>query len=653
MHAGIKQLISVCLILMTSLCVSGMADFQNKPRATDTFESDEEFLDLVQYHLVQYFLNESNKNNGLVKDRASNKNDDEHTIASIASVGFAIPAYVIGAERGWIKEQEAYTRVLKTLTFFNDSMEHTNGFYFHFVNMETAKREMASEVSSIDTALLLGGVLFARQYYKGTEVEEIATKLYERVVWPWMQNAEDTFSMGWKPTPPGGKFLAPRWSDYNECMLLYLLAIGSGTYSIDASAWDGINRPVDRYGEHVLIKSPPLFTHQYSHVFIDFRDKHDAYADYFKNSTAATLANREFCIDQKKNYKTYDEDIWGLTACDGPGGYKAYGAKPGHAHHDGTVAPTAAGGSIVFTPELSIRALRAMYDRYRDRLWGRYGFADAFNVDKNWFSREVIGIDQGTMLLMIENYRTGLIWRYVMQNPEIQKAMDAVGFQEGSVALSMPPEVTIQAHQRKRNIFIDGDLSEWEGLEPFVFNPNDQLDYGTIDDVNDCAVELYTVWDEEYLFVAARITDDEIVSRKGGDAIYKNDCLELYFDPADDGFVWGNPKDVQLGFSPDVTDVCHIGKSWAWFQKENPLETGAVNLISTKTERGFNLELAVKWSFMGITPNFNKKIRFTPAFHDADEEGASEAKLNAFFQEATGKDETKKLGFLELIAKKF
>ncbi len=203
-------------------------------------------------------------------------------------------------------------------------------------------------------------------------------KIYDRIDWVWMLNGGETFALEW--TPERG-FSKLRWDHYNESMLLYLLALGSNTHPIPPSSWKAIHRPVGSYQGIRSIQQPPLFTHQYSHVWIDFRNKHDGMADYFQNSVNATRANRQFCIDQAAVYSTYGPNSWGLTASDGPGGYKAFGAPPGWAEHDGTIAPTGCAGSIVFTPEESIACLRHFYENV-ENLWGDYGFADAFNTKR-------------------------------------------------------------------------------------------------------------------------------------------------------------------------------------------------------------------------------------------------------------------------------
>jgi len=301
-----------------------------------------------------------------------------------------------------------------------------------------------SELSSIDTALFIAGALTVGQCFAGTEVEQLANKLYERVEWDWMRTdggaVSDalTMSMGW--TPEQG-FLGNRWDNYSELMILYLLALGSPTHLIPPASWQAWGRPEGEYAGHRCIEGGPLFIHQYTHAFVDFKGRKDRLGyDYFENSVHCTLANRQFAIDHKDKFKTYDEHVWGLTASDTPaGGYDAYGAPAvttavtaqtpsGWAKHDGTVNPSAPAGSIIFTPELSIAALRTMYNRYGHRLWGRYGFSSAFNVDRRWWSREVVGIDIGITLLMIENYRSGLVQRTFMSHPAIPKALRAADF---------------------------------------------------------------------------------------------------------------------------------------------------------------------------------------------------------------------------------
>ena len=407
-----------------------------QPRLFSMDKKDAEFLDMVEKQSLQYFVNCTNSANGLVLDRASNSKspDFKYAPASIAAVGFGLAAITAGAERGWISKTAAEEQVKTTLKFFSEKMESEHGFFYHFVDMETGKRAGDCELSSIDTALFLAGALTAAQYFENPDIKDLAKKLYERADWKWMANGSVYLSMGWTPEKQfhpdtnTKTFIPYEWSNYNESSILYILAMGSPTFPITADSWKAIKRPRGSYKGHALIFSPPLFTHQFSHAFIDFRNKRDAFADYFENSVQATLANRQFCIDNAKSFKTYGKDSWGLTACIGPDGYKAYGAPPGPAVNDGTVAPSAAAASIVFTPDYSISALKYWYSKYHDALWGNYGFADSLNIDRNFFASDAYAINLGPTVLMIENYRSGLIWKLFMSLPEVQKGMREAGF---------------------------------------------------------------------------------------------------------------------------------------------------------------------------------------------------------------------------------
>ncbi len=403
------------------------------------------FLDLIERRAFAFFWENTNAANGLTKDRAANfETADAYRTASIASVAFGLTALAVGHSRGWIDRKQAYERARATLLYFRDRAPQSHGWFYHWLDIETGSRLPGSELSSIDTALLLSGMLLIGEHFKGTEVDALAQEIYRRVDFPWMMTdggakpGERTLNMGW--TPERG-FLEPRWDRYSEHMLLLILGLGSPTHPLPREVWDAFKRPTGSYGGHDSIASGPLFTHQYSHAWIDFRGIRDAYADYFSNSVEATLSNRQFAADRAGEFATYGPDSWGLTASDGPDGYRAYGAPPGRVEHDGTLAPTAAGGSIVFTPELAIRALLYFKETHGKAIWGRYGFADSFNTDKRWKDRfnaegmwrspDVIGIDQGAMLLMIENLRSGLIWKEMMRSPHIRKGLQAAGFHRG------------------------------------------------------------------------------------------------------------------------------------------------------------------------------------------------------------------------------
>ncbi|MDP2929311.1 MAG: glucoamylase family protein [Candidatus Omnitrophota bacterium] len=355
-----------------------------------------------------------NPANGLIKDSSR-----PGSPCSVAAVGFGLTSICIGESRGWIAKEDAYYLVLKILKTFRDTVPNEHGFFYHFLDMRTGARTWHSEVSSIDTALFLAGALFAGEYFKGTESERIAHELYERVEWPWMLNGKKVLCMGWKPE---SGFLWYYWDSYSEAMILYALAIGSPTHPIPAECWFEWKRPVDSYKDYSAIYcvTGSIFTYQYSHAWIDFRELYENDTNYFDNSVNAVKANRQFCIDNSDTYKTYGEDSWGLSACLGPDGYKGYGAKPGEAFNDGTIPPCGIAGSLPFDPITSMKSLKGLYAKHKDFLYGKYGFKDAFNLDKNWWAEEYLGIDVGITAVMMENYRSGLVWNKFMSIPVIK-----------------------------------------------------------------------------------------------------------------------------------------------------------------------------------------------------------------------------------------
>jgi len=405
--------------------------------------SDDEFLNMVEEKAFWFFWDEANPSNGLIQDRASNFASDIYSHASIASVGFGLTAICVAHSRGWISYTEAYERILTTLKTFRDGVaEGENGFFYHFLDMATGARYGTSELSSIDTALLLAGALFAGEYFKGTEIETIADELYRGADWNWMSNTTKFVNMSW--TPESG-FGSSYWDSFNEGVLLDVLAIGSPTHPMNIDCWTDMARPSGTYAGYTLIYCwpyNPLFVHQYPHSWIDFRRKEYNGTNYFENSRDATLANRQFCIDHKDDiendgddyFTTYGSQCWGLTSGDDPdGGYTSYGTEPGGGlNDDGTVQPAGSAGSIMFTPEESIEVLRYIYDNYKSLIWGKYGFCDGFNIDRasDWRSEDVIGISEGAIVLAIENCRTGMVWDIFMQIPHISDAMEKMGFSD-------------------------------------------------------------------------------------------------------------------------------------------------------------------------------------------------------------------------------
>ncbi|MCX7969228.1 MAG: hypothetical protein N3B10_12210 [Armatimonadetes bacterium] len=383
---------------------------------------DERFLDELERAAFRYFVEQTNPQNGLVRDR-----DRIDAPASIAATGFGLVAWAIAAQRRWVSTDDALKIALTTLRFFAQEAQHVHGFFYHFLDFSSGERyqeKWKSEISSVDTAWLLAGVLVVKEVFPNhLRLQKYAEQIEERIDWRWMCNGQLTLTMGW--TPEQG-FLPSRWDKYAEHMLMYLLALGSPTYPLPSESWDAWERNWTEYKGYRYLDCPPLFTHQYSHAFVDFRKWRDRYADYWESSVQATLANRQFCIDHADRFKSYGPNSWGLTACDGPDGYRAYGAKEGW--HDGTVAPCAAAGSLPFAPRECLAALRFFREQFSDRLWGKYGFRDAFNLDRNWWATDTLGIDQGITLLMIENLRTGLVWRWMARNSTLQKGLKKAGF---------------------------------------------------------------------------------------------------------------------------------------------------------------------------------------------------------------------------------
>ena len=421
----IVLLLIVTLLPHSALAVQQQSVFSN---------ADHTFLEDLQRRSFQYFWEQSDLETGLAADRARTDGatlDENHqNVGSIAATGFGLTALCIAAERGWIETAKARERTRNTLRFFADRAYQQRGWFYHWLDTKTGQRRWNSEVSSIDTALLLAGVLTSRQYFHDDfEIRKLATKIYERVDFRWMLNGHPLLlSHGWKPETG---FLRSRWDTFSEDLILYLLAIGSPTYPIPSRSWYALWRDRYRYAGYSYFTTigVPLFMHQYSHAWVDFRNRKEAEGDridYFQNSVAATLAHRKFCLDLKHEFPGFELDLWGITASDSAKGYLAWGGPPRDPAIDGTIVPAAAGGSLMFTPRQSVAALRRMREKFDDRLYGRYGFVDAFNPNTGWVNSDVIGIDVGITLLSAENARSNNVWRWFMRNAEIPRAMQKV-----------------------------------------------------------------------------------------------------------------------------------------------------------------------------------------------------------------------------------
>jgi hypothetical protein len=389
--------------------------------------TDEQLLDEIQRAIFDFFWTEASLKTGQVKDRALvSGTNDPHTMSSIAATGFGLTGLCIGDRRGYRKSAEILDRVRKTLRYIANDLPNEHGFFFHFVHMETGQRWEKSELSSIDTSILLCGVLTARQYFADQEIKDLATKIYERVDWPWMLNRGSTLSMGWMPE---SGFLKARWEHYCELMMIYLLAIGSPTHPVPASSWDAWTRPTIKYqGIEYISGNDPIFTHQYSHAWFDFRKKRDAYTNYFENSVKATRAHKLFCLSLRDRFPDYRDNLWGISASDYVKGYTAWGGPPPQGPIDGSIVPCATGGSLPFLYDDCMRVLRNLRGPYAGKAWTKYSFVDAFNPLTGWYDSDVLGIDLGITMLMAENYRTGFVWEQFMKNEEAKRAMARVGF---------------------------------------------------------------------------------------------------------------------------------------------------------------------------------------------------------------------------------
>ncbi len=463
------QTLVVCII-----CVGGFLEGCDTPQrippspppiSVDELRADP-FLDTLSEHTFRWFWETTDHATGLTPDRAPTR-----TFSSVAAIGFALGVYAAGNERGYVTRDEAASVTLNTLRFLYrlpqgpeaSGTAGNRGFFYHFLKYEDGTRfNTEIELSSIDTGLLMAGVRFVLGYYDRDnpaerEIRAYADSLFARVEWDWMCPRPPLMSLGWYPERG---FHRMDWHGYNEAMVMYILALGAERHAIQPEAWNSWvsnYKWYEYYGEE-FVSFPPLFGHQYSHVWIDFRGVQDQYMrdrgiDYFENSRRATYANRAYCYDNPRGWNDYSELIWGLTACDGPADtlmlfngekrqfitYGARGTSKDWTNDDGTIAPFAAGASIPFAPEICIPALKAMKNRYGLLVWNSHGFVDAFNpsfvtpstTPQGWFDTDQLGIDQGPMLLMAENFRSDFIWRVLRNDPVVRRGLERAGFRGG------------------------------------------------------------------------------------------------------------------------------------------------------------------------------------------------------------------------------
>ena len=468
-HIRYWSTLPACGLLLSLACTGPQALAPSTPVPTPRALA---LLDTLEQRTFNFFWERTNPTNGLTPDRWPTP-----SFSSIAAVGYALTAYPIGADRGYVSRTAAADRTLATLRWFwqapqgpaTTGMSGYQGFFYHFLDQADGTRFRDVELSTVDTSLLLGGVLFCQQFFDGADPIEAAIRayadsLYRRVDWQWARHEPPMVSMGWQPE---NGWLPLNWMGYNEAMLVYLLALGSPTHPIDAAAWDSWAATYvwgSYYGQAHL-GFAPLFGHHYSHVWVDFRGIQDGFMrghgiDYFENSRRATLSQRAYASDNPTGWRDYSDSIWGLSASDGPADatlpynganrrfftYAARGASFSEVRDDGTLAPTAAAGSLPFAPEIVLPALVAMRDRYGDNLFGQYGFYDAFNPSfrfatpvaqghivpgQGWFDTDYLGIDQGPIIAMIANYRSDFVWKYMRKSPYIIQGLRRAGFSGG------------------------------------------------------------------------------------------------------------------------------------------------------------------------------------------------------------------------------
>ena len=395
------------------------------PATASLSPQDDQFLNDLEHTSFLFFWEQANPQTGLIKDRCNVHVKDAGLAASIASTGFGLTALCIGDQRGFISHAAARLRVVQTLSYLWHKLPTHRGFFFHFANINTGERIWDSEVSSVDTTILLCGVLTCRQHFQDKDIDALARAIFDRVDWTWLSEDTSLLSHGWKPELG---FIPSRWDLYSEHMMMYLLAMGSSSHPLDKEVWFAWKRTVFEYdGLRYIGSFAPLFVHQYSHAWFDFRGKRDRFTNYFQNSVIATDVHRRFCLEMNVRFSDYSNALWGITSSDSKQGYVVWGGPPAMGPIDGTIVPSAAGGSLPFLPAATTRVLRTIHDHYPNA-WSRYGFVDAFNPLTDWYDTDVIGIDAGITMLMAENVRTGFVWDTFMKNPEAQRGMELAGF---------------------------------------------------------------------------------------------------------------------------------------------------------------------------------------------------------------------------------
>jgi hypothetical protein len=394
-------------------------------------EPEEAFLDDLSRRAFRFFWEQADARTGLALDRTRNSGDKtpgrSREVASLACTGFALTALSIGYVREWHATAEIRERVRNTLRHLADDQEHVRGWFYHFVDTHSGERVWKSELSTIDTALLLAGVLTAQQCFAAdAEIVRLAQEIYQRVDFAWMLDPDtNLLRMGWRPETG---FLRAQWRDYRENLILSMLAIASPVYPVPVNSWYAFKRDPVVFGDYRFVGAGPLFTHQFSHAWLDLEGLHDGpplECDYFRNSIIATLAHRQYCLSLRGMFPGYSENVWGITPSDSDIGYLGWGDYS-RRDFDGTVVPCAVGGSLMLTPEVSLPALRTMRERFGTHIFGRYGFSDAFHPLTGWVDPDVVGIDLGITLLSAENLRSRSVWNWFGRQPNVRRAMSRI-----------------------------------------------------------------------------------------------------------------------------------------------------------------------------------------------------------------------------------
>ncbi len=569
---------------------------------------EDPLLDEIEQAGWRLFRDEMHPVTGLIPDASRADGSARGAVANVAGSGFALAALCVADERGWEPRTQAVARARLMLDFLVNRAPHEHGFLYHFLDMASGARAWESEASSIDTALLLCGALTARQHFDDPEIRRLVTELYERVDWPWMLNGRQTLCQGWTPEK---QFTRYRWEGYAEHMGMYLLGLGSPTHALPAACWSAWRRePVGTHAGYTFIENPPLFVHQYAQAFVDFRGRRDAFADYWRNSVFATLAQRQMCAALQPEFPCFSSNLWGITASQAADGYKAWGGPPRTVLTnalDGTLVPCAPGGSIPFAPRECLQALRTMRTQFGARIWQKYGFVDAFNPQTGWVASDVLAIDTGIMVVMAENARSGLIWDRFQRNPEISLALARAGFraqttEEYAVATNTSLYTTFHQRFDAPRVTVARRLPRPEAEWAWQL-----LDTSSRESVFDgdglVWLRFAFAWDPTNLHFRAEVVDPDVRSEMPPPLIYKQDCVELFVNPANTALCWHGTNDMQFGFA--ITNKC-----WEWFGTRRLDEVRVA-----VTTHGYRVEAAIPWAMLGVSPRPGLQLGVSPALN--------------------------------------